>query len=214
MEKARRTLEPLLEGNPQEVQLFHEWSRCWERLQAIDQEVLSLAVKNTNPKAFRLSFVPSAEALGRLENALNQLMDQVSSSPNAVAMTRHASQAAIGAFHIYVLQAPHIAESTAIQMDKIEAAMKHHDTQVTDALHNLQVQVDESSKPFLHTAWASYQDFQKINAEIIDLSRQNSNVRSYALSLGQKRKTTAQCQEVLAALQETVQQGMAYKATK
>jgi len=157
VEKARRTLEPLLEGNPQEVQLFHEWSRCWERLQAIDQEVLSLAVKNTNLKAFRLSFVPSAAALGRLENALNQLMDQVSSSPNAVAMTRHASRAAIGAFHIYALQAPHIAESTAIQMDKIEAAMKHHDTQVTDALHNLQVQVDESSKPFLHTAWASYQ---------------------------------------------------------
>jgi hypothetical protein len=74
--------------------------------------------------------------------------------------------------------------------------------------------VDESGTPFLEAAWASYKDLQNINAEIVDLSRQNSNVRSYALSLGQKRKTTAQCQDVLAALQETVQQSIRYKATK
>ena len=76
VEKARRTLEPLLEGNPQEAQLFREFSRCWERLQAIDQEVLSLAVKNTNLKALRLSFVPSAEAIRRMEKALTHLMDR------------------------------------------------------------------------------------------------------------------------------------------
>jgi hypothetical protein len=214
VEKARRTLDPLLGGNPQEAHLFREFNRCWERLQAIDREVLSLAVQNTNLKALRLSLVPSAEALGRLENALNQLMDRASSSHNAVGITRHASQAVIDAFHIYALQAPHIVESTAVRMDEIETAMKHHDAQVIDALHNLEVQVDASSQPFLHTAWASYRDFQKINAEILDLSRQNSNIRSYALSLGQKRKMTAQCQNVLAALQETVQQSMAYKATR
>jgi len=214
VEKARRTLDPLLGGNPQEAHLFREFNQCWERLRAIDREVLSLAVQNTNLKALRLSLVPSAEALGRLENALNQLMDRASSSHNAVGITRHASQAAIGAFHIYALQAPHIVESTAVRMDEIETAMKHHDAQVIDALHNLEVQVDASSQPFLHTAWASYRDFQKINVEILDLSRQNSNIRSYALSLGQKRKMTAQCQNVLAALQETVQQSMAYKATR
>ena len=214
VEKARRTLEPLLGRNRQEAHLFHEFSQCWERLQAIDREVLSLAVQNTNLKALRLSFVPGAEAVRRMDKALIHLMDRVSSSPNAVDIMRRASQAIIGAFHIYALQAPHIAESTVARMDEIEAAMKNHDAQVTDALHNIEMQVDESSKPFLHTAWASYKEFQKINAEIVDLSRQNSNIRSFALSLGQKRKTTAQCQDVLAALQETVKQSMAYKATK
>jgi hypothetical protein len=141
-------------------------------------------------------------------------MDSASSSQNAVGISRHAFQATIGAFHIYALQAPHIAETTAVQMDQIEAAMKNQDAQVIDALQNLQVQVDDSSNPFLDTAWAAYQDFQKINAEIIDLSRQNSNIRSFALSLGKKRKTAAQCQDVLAALQDVVQQSMSYKATK
>ena len=149
-----------------------------------------------------------------MDKALIHLMDRVSSSPNAVDIMRRASQAIIGAFHIYALQAPHIAESTVARMDEIEAAMKNHDAQVTDALHNMEVQVDESSKPFLHTAWASYKEFQKIDTEIVDLSRQNSNIRSFALSLGQKRKTTAQCQDVLAALQETVKQSMAYKAAQ
>ena len=75
--------------------------------------------------------------------------------------------------------------------------MKSLDTQVTEALQRLQALVDESSQPFLDAAWAAYKDFQHINADIVALSRQNSNIRSSALSLGQQRKTTAQCQDVL-----------------
>ena len=41
-----------------------------------------------------------------------------------------------------------------------------------------------------------------VNAEIVVLSRRNSNVRSLALSLGQKRMLTAGCEETLRALQD------------
>ena len=214
VEKARRELEHLLEGNRQHAHLFHEFSRCWEQLQAIDQEVLSLAVQNTNLKALRLSFVPAAEALRHMEEALNHLMDWASSSPDAVKITRLASQAVTSALHLYTLQAPHIAESTATRMEEMEAVMQSLDAQVTDALQSLQALVHEPGKSFLDVAWVSYKEVQTINAEIVELSRQNSNIRSFALSLGQKRKMTAQCQDVLAALQETVRESMAYKATK
>jgi Four helix bundle sensory module for signal transduction len=214
VEKARHELEQLLGGNRQEAQLFHEFSRCWDRLQEIDREVLSLAVQNTNLKAFRLSFVPAAAAMQSMEEALNHLMDVVSASPDAGKIIRLAAQAIMGALNIYTLQAPHIAESTVARMDEMEAVMQRLDTQVTSALRSLQALVDESGQPWLEAAWASYKDFQHINGEIVGLSRQNSNIRSYALSLGQKRKTTAQCQDALTALQETVQQNMAYKATR
>jgi Four helix bundle sensory module for signal transduction len=214
VEKARRELEPLLGGKPQEAHLFREFSHCWDKLQEIDREVLSLAVQNTNLKAFRLSFVSAAAAVRSMEDALNHLMDVASSSPDAAQITRLAAKAVMGALKIYTLQAPHIAESTVTRMDEMEAVMQSLDAQVTDALQSLQALVDESGQPLLEAAWASYKDFQSINAAVIDLSRQNSNIRSYALSLGQKRKTTAQCQDVLAALQERVQQGMTYKATK
>jgi hypothetical protein len=214
LEKARRELEPLLEGKPQEAHLYQEFSRCWDQLQEIDREVLALAVQNTNLKALRLSFVPAAAALRSMEEALNHLMDVDSASPNAVQIVRLAAKAAMGALNMYTLQAPHIAESTVTRMDEMEASMRGLEAQVTDALQSLQALVDEPGKPFIEAAWAAYRDFHSINTEIVGLSRQNSNVRSYALSLGQKRKTTAQCQDVLAALQETVQQNMRYKATK
>ena len=214
VEKARRELESLVEGTRQEAQLFREFSGCWDKLQEIDREVLALAVQNTNLKALRLSFVPAAEAMRRMENALNQLMDGVSASPDALGITRLASQAGMGALHMYTLHAPHIAESSATRMDELEAVMHSLDVQVTDALQSLHALVDESGKPFLDAAWASYKDFQHITAEIVTLSRQNSNIRSYALSLGQKRQITARCQDMLAALQEAVQQSMTDRATR
>ena len=214
VEKARRELEPLLDGKRQEAHLFQEFSHCWDKLQEIDREVLALAVQNTNLKALRLSFVPAAEAMRSMQEALNHLMDVASAAPDAVHITRLAAKAVTGALNMYTLQAPHIAESTVTRMDEMEAVMQSFDAQVTDALQSLQGLVDEPGQPFLEAAWASYKDFQKINAEIVDLSRQNSNIRSFALSLGQKRKTTAQCQDVLAVLQESVQQSLRYKATK
>src|SRR4029450_4084221 len=114
------------------------FSRCWDKLQEIDREVLSLAVQNTNLKAFRLSFVPAAEAMRSMQEALNHLMDVVSASPDAVPITRLAAQGVIGARDIYTLQAPHIAESTETRMDAMEAVMHSLDTQVTDALQSLQ----------------------------------------------------------------------------
>jgi hypothetical protein len=149
-----------------------------------------------------------------MENALNQLMDSASSSPDAPVITRLAATAMIDTLNIYTLQAPHIAEATETKMDEMEMVMKRLDAQVTDALQHLRALVPESCKSCLDTAWASYRDFQRINTEIVDLSHQNSNVRSYAMSLGQKRKMTAQCQDLLVALEEMVKQNMTFKATR
>jgi hypothetical protein len=43
-----------------------------------------------------------------------------------------------------------------------------------------------------------------VNAEIVRLSRRNSNVRSLALTLGQKRTLTARCEEPLHSLQDAL----------
>src|SRR4029450_5142866 len=163
VEKARRGRGALLGGTRQDGELFHEFSGCWDKLQEIDREVLSLAVQNTNLKAFRLSFVPAAETMRSMEEALNHLMDAVASSPDAGKITRLAAKAVMGALNIYTLQAPHIAESTVTRMDEIEAVMQSLDTQVTNALQSLQALVDESGQPLLAAAWASYKDFQKLN---------------------------------------------------
>src|SRR5215831_17486615 len=67
VEKARRELEHILGGNRQQAQLFQEFTQCWDKLQEVDREVLSLAVQNTNLKALGLSFGPATDAIRRME---------------------------------------------------------------------------------------------------------------------------------------------------
>jgi len=45
-----------------------------------------------------------------------------------------------------------------------------------------------------------------IKAQIIRLPRENTNVRSLAISLNQKRKAMLMCQDALAALEQAIQQ--------
>ena len=52
-----------------------------------------------------------------------------------------------------------------------------------------------------------------MTAEVLRLSRQNTNVRSLALTLDRKTKALAMCEEVLTALEEKVHADMA-KATR
>jgi hypothetical protein len=215
VEEARHALAGLLDGARQEMELLREFSMCCEKFQEVDREILPLAVQNTNLKALRLSFIPAGDAVRTMEATLNQLMDCSASSPQALKITRLASQALTAALNIYVLQAPHIADNRDAGMDEIEVVMRGFDAQVNDALSSLQVLVDGAEcKPLIDAAWVSYKDFQRINGKIIDLSRQNSNIRSFAISLDQKRKVTAQCQDLLAALQEAVQKNATFKATR
>lgn len=211
VEQARREFEPLEAGGdaPQEAEALRQFSDCWGKFQTLDQEILPLAVQNTNLKALRLAFVPAREQLMRMEAALNQLMD----TANAPAITRLATAAIEGALNLYTLEPPHIAEPTEAKMDSIEAEMKTYDSQAEAALTALQTQVDAAGKPLVDTAEEAYRQFLAVNAQIITLSRQNSNIRSFALSLDQKRKVTAQCREALSALQEAVQ-STPFRATR
>ena len=51
------------------------------------------------------------------------------------------------------------------------------------------------------TASKSLDTFMALNAQIVGLSRKNTNVRSLALSLDEKRKLTAPCEDSLRSLE-------------
>lgn len=207
VEEARSEFSALIEGSKaeDEMSLFREFSTGWEKLREIDREVLSLAVQNTNLKALRLSFIPAREAIIRMESALDQLLNATASSPAATGISRITYEVISGTFNIYMLEPPHIIETTQAKMDEMEAAMKDSDEKVRNALKDLETAVDTSGRTSLEKAVASYEEFRGIHAEIIALSRRNTNVRSIAISLGQRRNVAAQCQDTLAALQQIVQ---------
>ncbi len=63
---------------------------------------------------------------------------------------------------------------------------------------------DAGSRAQLAAASAALDRFMGLNAQVVALSRQNTNVRSLALSLGQKRMLTATCEDSLRALQDAL----------
>lgn len=108
------------------------------------------------------------------------------------------------AFAIHALESRHIAEAGDAEMDALEAQMLAYNQEATRAFDALATSVAAGQQTALAVAHDAYSDFQKVHGEVLSLSRQNSNVRSLAMSLGQKRKVMAECLDRLSALQESV----------
>ena len=98
----------------------------------------------------------------------------------------------------------HIAESDEAAMSRMEAEMAASESAARKAVSALKDQLPSAAAPQLAAAAAALDRFKAVNAEIVSLSRRNSNVRSLALSLGRKRAVTAECDDTLRALEEAL----------
>jgi hypothetical protein len=89
-------------------------------------------------------------------------------------------------------------------MTRMEATMKASETAARKALDALKDLLPATAAPQLTAAADALDRLTTVNAEIVTLSRRNSNVRSLSLSLGKKRTVTAECDDILQALEESL----------
>jgi len=206
VERDRAELAALLATAPleRERELLAAFSEDFAKLQRVDEEVLRLAVKNTNLKAYALAYGPAADALREMDSALAQLAERRAGSPEGRTVLLLASQARIGALRVQTLLPPHIAEESNEKMDRLEATMTAEERQVSRVLERLAALPSLSREPGLALARARFAAFLELKARILALSRENTNVASLALSLNQQRKAMAVCVEALNALQQAV----------
>ena len=206
MERDRKELSALLAagGTQGEKDLVLQFSRVFIDFQRIDHDLLGLAVKNTNIKAYGLAFGPAAEALKEMGTALSRLVAKSAGSPEAGDVARLAFDAQTAALSIQTLLAPHVAEENDKKMDELEAAMTKDDQQARTSLDGLAALQRLRGDADLEAASSNYVRFNEIRGRILSLSRENTNVRSLAISLGQKRKALLLCQGVLSALQQAI----------
>jgi hypothetical protein len=205
VEQARKDLAKLLttSGSRNEKDLLDQFSKSFAEFQRIDKDLLDLAVKNSNVKASNLTFGPAAAALHELDTALARLM---TANAADVKIIRLADDARIAALRIQVLLPPHIAEESDSKMDEMEALMAVEDRTVRKSLADLAAMPNLSGNPDLQTATSSYARFSETKAQVLKLSRENTNVRSLTISLNQKRKVTLVCQDALTALKNAIEQ--------
>jgi leucyl-tRNA synthetase len=210
-EQDLQELRKLIEAYPaeKEVQLLQEFQACWTEFRAIDQAVLEFAVQNSNLKAARLSFGAAREAMNHFEAALSKLARDQESEP----ICGIVSKALSAGLKILALHAPHIAAPNDADMDNLEKTIQENDTLVHQSLNALKPLVPPDRQADLRQAEAAYKEFASVTAKVIELSRQNTNIKSFELSLNRKRKITAHCDEILTSLQDAVQ-SRSFKATR
>jgi hypothetical protein len=154
-------------------------------------------------KAQRLSFGRSREAAQSFRAALGQAIG-TSPTTDSCGAELTAARATIAVLEIQVMYAPHIAEAEDSAMTELETQMGAAAARARRAVDELRGMLQPTSGPRVDSAAAVLDRFLAVHQEIIALSRRNSDVRSLALSLGEKRKLAAECEAHLQALEEAL----------
>lgn len=198
-------LKPILSdlGYSTEASLLEEFSGRFADYQKLNQTILQLAVENTNLKAQRMSFGPAREAADTFRQSLNAVT-ATDSAKDAWRLKALVASAVANVREIQVLQAPHIAEANDDAMARLEQQMSSAEAETRNSLKTIATLASLSSRSQVEAATAALDRFIGTNAQIVALSRRNTNVRSVALSLGQKRTLAAACETSLQSLQDAL----------
>jgi hypothetical protein len=215
VEQGRREVRGLMEQDhsAEEWKLLQEFDDAWSEFLKTDRVILAFAVQNTNLKAARLSFGPGGEAMNRLEAALTRLTSNPTGIREGPAQHGKICRILTAGWKVLYLQAPHIAAAEDNRMNEIEAAIRRLQDEMVASFAALKSRLPQERQSDLREAEAAFKELQTVTAQVIGLSRQNTNIKSFELSLGRKRKISARCDEVLAALQEAVR-SREFKATR
>ena len=205
VEKNSTALRSLLVGltYSDEVRLLDEFDKRFAEYRKLDRQILDLSVENTNLKAQRISFGPAQEAADAFRGSLETIMDGAKAE-DAWQIRALAWSALASVRDIQALQARHIAEPADDAMTRLEGKMTAAEDVAKNALTALGPLLSSDAGAQMRAAQASLDSFRDLNNEILALSRRNSNVRSLSLTLGEKRRLTAQCEDTLRALDEAL----------
>jgi hypothetical protein len=209
VEQERRELEELetTGGTPGERDSLGQFTAAFTEFRQVDDEILALAVQNSNIKAYALAYGPAAVVVTETTDALGRVAAEHTDSPDAKTLMFLAFGAQLAVLRLQTLLPPHIAEESDRRMDEMEERMASEDARVRENLDGLNAlfRSDKLAEdPELAKARTAYAKFSQIRAQIIALSRENTNVRSLSLSLNQKRKVMLACQAALIALQQAI----------
>ena len=195
MERLRDELHRQIErdGLAGEKETLAVFDREWTKLRDVDARLLELAVANSNLKAARLAAGEMAAALDRLVDALIARAAETD-QPSTLRQLLAASTAAL---RVQTLLPSHIASADDAEMTRLETRMRALVEQVDAVLK-------ETNDPAASAAWA---DYERLRAEVLRLSRLNTNVVSLQVSLGEKTHVTEACRSALAALLAEIQGG-------
>jgi hypothetical protein len=183
-----------------EVEKLNSFDGAWKELQQIDARLLGLAVANTNLKAARLLSRDGDSALSRFVDALTELQ----SGLNDADLLRTLARAEVAGLRSQSALFAHIPSADAAEMTRLEQRVQQLGEEVERALTSVRDsgKVDAQQLAAAAAAWGEY---RKLSAEVVRLSRENSNVISFDVSVHDKRLATKACLNALTELSAAVE---------
>ena len=176
-------------------------SGMWTKSSDWMRKTAVAAVANTNLKALRLLTREGSATLDRFIAAV----DTMTGSTDDVVAVRALAATATSVARIQSLLFVHIPEASDTEMTALEARMRALGETVDAQLKSGTTALPASSaKADAAQAWA---DYQRMSAEVIRLSRLNTNVISFDVSTHEKRTATQACLDALAGLRDSIQGG-------
>lgn len=203
LEDERKQLEALLQPSRQ-LDVMNEFNTCWAQFRKLNDTILVLATQITNVKARQLSIAKCSIEMTTFEQSLRQVIALGTTGNSLDEIVVPAYEALTGGLGIYARHERHIEELDEATMDQIERLIESDDAAVKAAFIELQAVPALSGNADLRDAMAAYSRFMTLTAEVLRLSRLNTNPKSAALSLGRNRLVAAQCQGILVALETAV----------
>ena len=190
------------DGRAVEREKLDAFDTAWATFEDVDKRLLALAVANTNLKAARMAEEDGAAALDRFVTALTA-MQQAASDPDVIRQLATASVAALRAQSLLLI---HIPTADDAAMTLLEQRMQELNGAVDRALASVRgsAQVSPDQLATASQAWSNY---QRVAVEVQRLSRENTNLISFDVSVHEKRHATQDCLAALSALLAAVESG-------
>ncbi len=205
LETHRQALDKLtqIQSTPTEKQLLSEFDQCWLQFKTLDQQLLAWATQESNIEAQKWSTDTGRKAWEQFEKALNRLKKQGQADKYNPEIENAIAQSQIASLKILALHKPHIEAFTEQEMAQWENEMQVQTALTKQHLNSLAKQLSQQDLAAYNTAYLHWEAFQGATQKIVRLSRQNSNLKSIALSLGKKRLISTQCKGILNELKQT-----------
>lgn len=185
-----------------EKELVAKFGTSWEEIRQIDAGLLESAMQNTNVKALDLSNTIGAELQQKIDDNLAKLTAKVKPDWRKAQMEKIATDAKLDIRDIALLQSRHIEAASTADKKALEASMQSEQANASAALKALDRMTGKKSHVYIREATTDFGEFMRVNAEIVRLSKLNTNKNATTLSLGKKRKAEAECDRTLEALQK------------
>ncbi len=198
----RAELEGLIvaDERPGEIEKLKAFDAAWAEFEDVDKRLLELAVANTNLKAARLSAREGLAILNRFVDTLAEIQRATGEADTI----RILSGTSVAALRVQTLLALHIPAAEDAEMKRLEQQIAALGEQVDGNLSRVRT---GSPAELIAVASQSWGEYQRILVDILRLSRENSNVISFDVSIHEKRLVTKKCLGALGALLAEVESG-------